>query len=373
MVRSSAALALASLFASRTVMAEPCAPRAELDGDRAAIERVAAELVRLGVMIAPPSATCPSVHAMVALDDHGGIAVAVRGAQATGRSEGRVLSDATLAAAWIDSWARDDLDVASWAGAPEPVVAAPASAPSGARPIVAPGDVPPTAPSAAPPSLLSTASIAASYELAWTNDSSSWTGVGAAGCVRVGALCIGARIHAAFQPKIAASSTAAARSDLSALATVSAPLALGETVVAPELGLGLGRLSTRRLDGCVMSPPTCDVMTDPNCPVGPTPPTMCTTDPAGGPPDGTVYVGDGFDHATYTPRLSVALRIAVPLFSHVWLDGFAAATYAPLGHSAAFEPAQTPNVPVPAMDVALPGEPDRSYQVGIGLRIGAAR
>ena len=264
MNRAPAALAIAvALSAPRTVRAEPCAPRAELDGDRAAVERVADELHRLGVVIAPATPSCPSVRAMVALDDGGGIAVAVRGASQ--RSEGRVMSDATLVAAWIDSWARDDLEVASWSGASAAAEPAPVLPPAH----VAPRDVS-TVTTPARHSVLDTASIAAAYELAWTNDSTSWTGVGVAGCVRVGALCLGGRIHAAFQSNVIVNATAAARSDLSALATASLPVTAGQTIIEPELGVGLGRLATRRLEGCLPPPPSCDPL-DPTCPAMPSP------------------------------------------------------------------------------------------------------
>jgi hypothetical protein len=367
--RAPAALAIAvALSAPRTVRAEPCAPRAELDGDRAAVERVADELQRLGVVIAPATPSCPAVRAMVALDDGGGIAVAVRGASQ--RSEGRVMSDATLVAAWIDSWARDDLEVASWSGSSAADGPAPVRAPA----LVAPRDVSAVT-TPARRSILETASIAAAYELAWTNDSTSWTGVGVSGCVRVGALCLGGRVHAAFQPNVTTNATAAARSDLSVLATASLPITAGQTIIAPELGVGLGRLATRRLEGCLPPPPACDQL-DPTCPATPMPPTdptvpLCTPASNGSTPSGPVYVGDGFDHATYSPRIAVALRVAVPLFAHVWLDGLASVSYAPVGHDDVFAPTAMPATMIPPELVALPGEPSRSFQLGIGLRVGA--
>ena len=100
--------------AAQTGRAQPCAPRAELGGDAEAVAKVAVELQRLGVDAStdPLKRTptkCPVIVAAVELDESGGIAVAVRdGAQ---RSEGRVVSDPALAAAWIDSWLRDDFVV----------------------------------------------------------------------------------------------------------------------------------------------------------------------------------------------------------------------------------------------------------------------
>ena len=85
-----------------------------------------------------------------------------------------------------------------------------------------------------------------------------------------------------------------------------------------------------------------------------------------------MYVGDGFATATITPRISAALRVAIPLFDHVWLDGLAAATFAPLGHAsdyAAKEDGTAGNLP--GAGYPLPGDPMLGIQLGIGLRLGA--
>lgn len=362
MIRAPAALAIAVvLSAPQTSTAELCAPRAELGGDAVAVERVGDELRRLGVTIAPAGTTtgCPSVKAVVELDRGGGIAVAVRGAAQ--RSEGRVVSDPTVAAAWIDSWLRDDLEVASW------VTAAPVGHPVDQAPVITPRDVPVT-PVAAGPSVLERFGISAIYEQAWSSDGSSWSGGSVAGCVLVGGVCVGGRVRAAFEPRLATSATAAERSDLSALATVSLPVDAGQMRIVPELGLGVGRFTTKRIDGCkvteVMPPPNCDP-SDPMC-VMTLPVTDCE---AGGDPT-VVYVGDGLDESSYTPRLAAAVRITVPLFRHVWLDGLASFTLAPFGHRAAYDAPPQPNMIEPGI-VAIPGEPASSYQLGIGLRIGA--
>src|SRR5512135_2686584 len=114
----------------RTVGAEPCAPRATLAGDAEAVSRVAAELARLGVKTdGAATSGCRTVSAAVELDRSGGIAVAVR--DSSQRSEGRVVSDAAVAAAWIDSWLHDDFAV-------------PAMVPP-AMPTASPGEVAPRA------------------------------------------------------------------------------------------------------------------------------------------------------------------------------------------------------------------------------------
>jgi hypothetical protein len=344
------ALVLA-LFAAamQTARAEPCAPRAELGGDAEAISAVAAELARLGVdastdpLSRPPRGNCPVIVAAVELDRSGGIAVAVRdGSQ---RSEGRVVSDAVLAAAWIDSWLRDDFT------APLPE----------APPAAAPPSVVAAAPVATP--VLDRFSLAASFVQLWSDDSTSWSGVGGSLCVRVGDFCLGARVSYA-QQTVNTELSAAAKQDLALLATASYPQFVGRMSIAPELGLGVGRLATKRVEGCKMDP-VCDPMTDPtNCTM-PAEPSTCDPNTPG-----TVYVGDNLSTATITPRISAGLRIAIPLFEHVWLDGLAAATLAPFGHTADYgekaADGTTMNLAYP-----LPGDPPLGVQLAIGLRLGA--
>src|SRR5205823_7385282 len=146
---------------------------------------------RLGVTIdrggAPPAVRdtrCRTVVAAVELDRGGGISVAVRdGAQ---RSEGRIVSDAALAAAWIDSWLHDGFEV------PVPAVA-PLESP--------PGLVAPTLGAQLGPSGVTydRFAVAASYDQMWTDDGERWSGFGAAACVRVAAFCIGARVRYASE------------------------------------------------------------------------------------------------------------------------------------------------------------------------------
>ncbi|HEY5948328.1 MAG TPA: hypothetical protein VIV40_22680, partial [Kofleriaceae bacterium] len=262
------------------------------------------------------------------------------------RSEGRVVSDAALAAAWIDSWLRDDF-----------------SAPIVETPLVTPSTVDET-PAVEPTPMLDRFALAASFLQAWSDDSTRWTGVAASLCVRVGSMCIGGRLGYATET-VATDLSAAAKSELTLLATASYPQQLGTMSIAPELGVGVGRLATERVEGCKIDP-NCDPM-DPTAPCVMDPPTMCTTDP------GVVYVGDGFATATYAPRISAALRIAVPLFDHVWLDGLAAATLAPLGHSddyAAIKADGTTGTSGNLGGYPLPGDPLFGVQIGIGLRVG---
>jgi hypothetical protein len=368
-------VAIAALSTS-TAGAQPCPPRAELGGDAAAVARVADELRQLGVDVVSrpndPAVTevpafrgadgCAVVRAQVALDDSGGIAVAIRAARG---SEGRVVSDAAFAAAWIDSWTREELDNALWAPPPAAHRAPELTA------IVPPRDVPPRPPAT---SAWERVAIAAAYEQAWTDDDAAWTGISASACVRVGGFCLGGRARVAFDPERLHNLTAVKRDDVAVLATASYPIALGTMSIAPELGVGVGRLATSRVDASCQPapPPGCDPMT-PNCPMAPEPNTGC--DPTMMSADGTdpkIHVGDNFSAATYAPRVSLALRVAVPVFEYVWLDGLAGVTYAPFGHAEPFAAGETMATDLaPPEQLALPGEPATGYVLGIGLRVGA--
>ena len=78
----------------------------------------------------------------------------------------------------------------------------------------------------------------------------------------------------------------------------------------------------------------------------------------------------GVHGITYTPRLAATLRASVPLFDHVWLEGIASLALAPLSHT---DPLSGPLMTDPSgmtMPGSVPGEPDASVQLGVGLRVG---
>ena len=362
--RGSLAVAIV-LSGVRTVPAEPCTPRAQLDGDAAAVGQVTGELRKLGVGVGVASGArgCRTVRAQVELDREGGIAVAI--VDGSRRSEGRVVGDAGVAAAWIDSWLRDDVDgvgagvaaTASAAGAAPGLTLAPERAPA-----------PDRADRRAPAPVLSRFALAAAYEQTWSEDGATSSGLDAAACLRIGRACLGARVQYAHEPDRTVELTAMSRTDASVLATAGASFSVGRMSVAPELGLGVGRRRTRRLDCAApaMQPgPNCDP-TDPMCGSGTTPPPPCA-DAAG-----QLYVGDGLDAVTVTPRVAAAVRLAVPLFEHVWLEGIASMTVAPFGHAAPFGASTADPATMPGTaGLALPGEPWTALQLGVGLRVGA--
>jgi hypothetical protein len=331
------------LAGSSMVRAAPCAPRVELLGDPAAVAQVAAELARLGVTTGVAAPGCAAVHARVQLDD-GGVAVAISDGQR--RSEGRVVSDVALAATWLESWARDQV---AWAAAPSP------SKPTPSPPAIrAPADVPATVP---PTSIFRQGAIGVSYEQAFTNDAAWWSGFGGHACVVVGGWCIGARVRYATQSYASGTALPSTRHDAAALATVSTGLDLARMSLAAELGAGVGKYASDRASTCIKPDPTCDPIVSPDCPPGCADPTA--------PPSA--------QHAErYTPRLAATLRLALPLFDHVWLDGLASLSVSPFAHADGFASDVPSNGPSKGVDVyALPGEPPAVIQLGVGLRIGA--
>ncbi|HTJ45319.1 MAG TPA: hypothetical protein VL463_24605 [Kofleriaceae bacterium] len=336
------------LSGSRT-MGEPCAPSARLDGDDDVAARVAVELTKLGVEVASTAVAapgCPSLRAAVTRDASGAVAVTIR--DRADRIEGRVVGDEALAAVWIDSWLRDDVAAPVWA--PRIVPAAP---PSSIEPRVV--DEPVEIPAPIPSDPLA---IDAGYEAGWFDDSTSSSGLSVGACARLGWICAGARVRAAWQPVLLSPDglSGAARSDLAVLATATTSFEVGRMRVAPELGVGFGRFTTSRLVGCKMQ---CDPNTDPTQCTMPAPPACTPNDP-------TQLVGDGFRADTYTPRVAASVRVALPIFDHVWLEGTAAGQVAPGSHGP-FEGMTDANGNTTP---TTPGEPSAALVLGIGVRVG---
>lgn len=347
------------LLLARPAMAELCAARVELAGDAPVVGQVSDELARLGVERGAPAPGCRGVFAHVETDRDGRVAVAIRdGAR---RSEGRVVSDPAIAASWIDSWLHDDLDGRAWLLA-APVSPAPIATTKAAVVID----------SVARPSPLERAQLSASWEHVWTDDNASADGIGIAGCVRIGKACIGGRARYVREGDRAVELTAMERSELSLLATVAMPLSAGRMSIAPEVGIGIGRMATRRIEGCASANPS-----DPNTPPGncdPMDPT-CVPQPQMCPDAaGKIFVGDKFSTSTISPRLAAGIRVAIPLFDHVWLDGSASLAVSPLNHGAFATSAEIVQpdgtVSMGESQFALPGEPAFGMWLGIGLRVG---
>ena len=345
---------IAAVSSARTVGAGTCV-RAQLSGSPAAVARVADELRHLGVLLSgdPGAAACRSIDATVE-GDGDGIAVAiVTGGHA---SEGRVVGDARIAAAWIDSWLHDDND---FSPPPDEPVAAPIGV------LAPPRDAPPATAPHPTSTMLDQITFAAGFERAYSGDGATWDGASVSACLHVGRVCAGARVRAAFQPEsdVGPDHVSTSRSDLSALATASLAFPIGRMIVAPEVGLGAGRFATSRAASCRMPPPPgCD----PSNPTMSCMPVACQADASGSPPP--IHLA-GESAASFGPRAAASVRLAIPLFDHVWLDGTAGVALSPL--HADPRASKTIDPTTGAALPPLPGEPLATYQLGVGLRIGA--
>ena len=333
--------------------AEPCPPHARLTGDPAAVASVGAELAKLGVVVSDAPSACKTIDATVELGPTGGYAIAVQhGAQ----SEGRTVGDAAVAATWLDSWLVDDFGGPTF------------TAKLASAPIVAPQE-PVTETEAraemAPTPRLGVA-LMASLDQAWTFDGARWTGISAGACVQVGRLCFGATGRYATQSMLVGQ-TAAARADLSVLATASLTSQVGRFQVVPELGVGAGWMTTKRVDGCRVVP-LCDP-NDPHCTMPPADPDCAEHDQEHA---YALRLDDHFHAATVTPRARASVKLAVALADHLWLDGIAAVMVSPFDHADAYGLPSTTPPPfgVPKDQLALPGESIGTFELGLGLRWG---
>ncbi|MFT3697608.1 MAG: hypothetical protein QM831_30975 [Kofleriaceae bacterium] len=346
-------LAVALSIAATPVAADPCRPHVMLTGDAGAVKVVGAELVRLNVDVIdhPILSSCKTINAEVELA-RDGFAVAVEHGNG---SEGRTVGTAIVAATWIDSWLQDDFGDSVTT---EKLATSPIVDPIADQRVAAVYE----------PPAEHGVSVNAAFDQAWTNDGQRWTGITGGACASFGAWCFGGKARYAVESQLAGQ-TAARRSDFAVLATGSRTFAVGRLALVPELGLGVGRANTSRIDGC-HHVQTCDP-DDPHCNVPQTDLDCIERDPEHA---YTIALDDHMSATTFTPRAAAALKIAIPLATSWFLEGTASAMVAPFAHTASFKlPMGTP-VPfgIPADQLALPGESIGTFELGIGLRWGAA-
>ena len=366
-----------------TVADTSCVPSATVSGDAALVADVVAHLDQMGVGSDSAAATCPRIEATVV---HDGTSVTVSVRDAFGVVETRVVTDARIAATWIQSWCRSDIPA----------------------PLLVPAVLPPPAPvstrvsstgseprdTVSVPAPLAGASFAprwsgaAMYESSDANDGSSWSGVSASACVLTGGVCFGALARYATNPKISITDelTFADRTNIDLVATAAIPFTVGRATVVPMAGVGIGRLRTARHEPAVPPEP------DPNDPCGAN---MAPDDPAMCPVDLPYYIGDGFAATHWGMRLEAQVTLSVPLGKTVFLDLGAGVSLLPGSHKDAYAPPppeidpdlppngdptdpMDPNLPPdpngdtdPFYDplLELPGEPGRLIRFAIGLRV----
>lgn len=332
----------------RSADAEPgaCVPAALVDGDPRAVTPLREQLIVLGVA-SEPSPRCPVVRVTVTRRDDG-VRVALR--EPSGRSAARTVSDARIAATWIDSWLRPDL------GAPLLAFrSAPARYPAAPAPVSVSEPAPPTPPAE------HGWSLGALIERASASDDSTWRAARVDLCKTVDGVCVGGLARVGEDQRVI-DGVEESRYAADLLAAVSVPVELGRATVAPRAGVGAGLIHTRRIQSCS---PDGD-------------PDLCVLDP-----DGDVG-SESAVRATIAARLETGVDLSVPLGEHLFLD-LAASMDLTLGLGGG-DPPPTSNPPAPecadpdggptdecnsspAVD-AFYGDPQRFWRVGIGLRLG---
>jgi hypothetical protein len=305
--------------------------------------RLRLELAVLGVRTEGVSDSCPAVDVTVS---EAGEQVSVSLRDASGRRASQVVTDAHVAATWIESWVHPEIGA--------PLLAARAAAPVAERmDLVA-------APAAPRADLLAFRGfvIGAEAEKLYGSDDSDWRAVSLSACARWGLVCPGlsARMSDNRGHLVQDGLAALDRLGVELMAGVSAPFEVGRMRLAPAVALGLGLL--RSADA------TCDLYAEADA-------------------QGCV----AYFRTAYSigPRAEMGLTGAFPIASRVSLVVSGSLSFAPLARS---EPGplfgQLPDGTVPGdpddgdpagdgqvkeADPSLPGEPSRFTRVGVGLAV----
>jgi hypothetical protein len=232
-----------------------------LDGDSEVGSAVAQFLAARGIRVVSSAGT-ESVQVHVQ-PDPAGIRLFIY--DRNGHTVERIVANAEVAAAVVESWVRDDLarslldphEIATTGGAPAkeplPPTAGPASGPAVASAVSTP----------AHPGARSRPSVTVLGETSLATDGTLWIGAALGACVRVGAFCVGVDVQ--FMGDTAASGNIGAlytvasdstnavcteprrkltRMGGNVLMTADLPLRVGAGTIGPGIGLGAGWLST---------------------------------------------------------------------------------------------------------------------------------
>lgn len=233
-----------------------------VDGDAEVGSAVAQSLAERGIRVVSSAGT-ESVQVHVQPDPTG---IRLFIYDRNGHAVERIVANAAVAAAVVESWVRDDLarslldphEVSTTEGAP--IVT---NAPSPAPATMTSAPAVPSAVSAAPhPGARSRTSVTVVGDTSLATDGTLWMGAALGACVRAGRFCVG--IDLQFRGDTAASGNVGAlytvvdssnaacsepqrkltRMGGNALVTVDLPLRVGAGTIGPGIGLGAGWLST---------------------------------------------------------------------------------------------------------------------------------
>jgi hypothetical protein len=350
-----AALAAAVGSGHRTAAADPgdqnrplpCSPSARVAGPDELARRIRLELAVLGVRTEAIPASCPAVDVAVSA---AGEQVSVSLRDASGRQAAQVVTDAHVAATWIESWVHPEIGA--------PLLAARIAVP------VTEVEGPPEAPAAGRRDLLEFRGfvIGAEAEKLYGSDDSDWRGVGLSACARWGLVCPGlsARLYdnRGHQVEHANGPAVLDRLGGEVMAGVSAPFEIGRMRLAPGVAVGVGLL--RSLDV------TCGLYgQDEGCPK---------------------YYGSSY---SIGPRAEMGVSGAFPIASRVSLVLSGSLSFAPMARrepSPLFgmlpgdtnpdgsqdenvDPSDDGQVGPNGEELSLPAEPSRFTCIGLGLAV----
>ena len=337
--------------AAPPLAAEPtCEPVAIVDGDPALVASLQSRLVERGIAIdeATPDA-CPAVRATVVRD---GAAVRITVIEPSGAAVARDVTTEEIAATWIESRVRMDV------GAPLLAARVPVAVPRGGA---APGAAP--SPAAADTMMVAVAaprrdplSIAVAIESSFAGDGTDWRSYSLAACARIGPLCVGALGRLGDNEASVHDDMfiIAKRSSRDLLLTASLPIRGRTFTIAPNVGAGVGWMRTRQVGEPLFGPDTC---TDPTV-------------------DGTCELPEPINEATRGLRLAAGVTVSLPINARVAFDFGVTGELLAGGHTELYVRDNPFDGMADGSDgytddfFEYPGEPDRFFRAGIGLRIG---
>jgi hypothetical protein len=299
-----------------------CAPAARVEGDGEIARQVRLELATLGVRSSHIPPVCPAVDvSLSAMGDRVGVELR----DPSGRRAQLVVTNAHVAATWIESWVHPELRA--------PLLVAPVFAP--AAPIEpidlsARAGAETKAPAAGEVAYRGV-QLAAAAERLHASDGSDWRSVSLSGCARLGRLCPGLLARLAdnrdFVPELGGKLD---RVTVDLLASLGAPIAIGRMELAPSFAIGLGVLRTTDV-------PCGDDRVD---------------------DDGTTCQPHYPVVTTLGPRAEFGLSGTFPIASRVSLIIAGSLAFAPMAYSR-LVPSAEPNP-----DGSVPGDPDRPADDG---------
>ena len=370
MMRGSAGVVLlaASAVAHGAASADPaprCPPAARIAGDAELGHALVLELSILGVASGDIPARCPAVDVTVV---RSGDSVAVSLRDSAGRQAAEVVTDASVAATWIESWVHPEISDPLLAGGSS---SAPSAAASPASTVVVHASGAPAARRSAYRGLL----LGAAGEMASASDGSDWRGITASVCAQLGPVCAGLTARGADNRGISndGGMTTVNRWEVSLLAGMSAPLELGRMTLVPSAGFGLAYSESGRGGGA-----TC----------------FNEVDPSGQVCDAPYAIDDAFGAYSVGPRAELGVAGAFPIAGPLSLTLGVAMSFAPMARDEAAIPdyaaeyfdqldddgVSDPDSPSPDGDMndpvvlylpresyELPPEPARFTRISLGL------